>query len=277
MTPSSSSWPPPGDPQKERLLELLADEVLDGLTAEESAELERLRATEPGLDPLEFERAAAAAHVAFLENAAQSLPEETRQKLLKTGAKWMKTGGRRGGQQFKITKPMTSVEVPRSSDSRVLGRIGWLAAAVCLAIAVWGWWPKIELTLWPTRAVNAASDRVVVAWKPGTDPTGVTSSGSINWSNTLQRGYLKVSGLKPNDPTKEQYQLWIGDKNQAKPIDGGVFDVVDGSGEVIIQIDPKLKVTDLTMFAVTVEKPGGVVVSELGRVAMLTPLHSAGR
>jgi anti-sigma-K factor RskA len=73
-----------------------------------------------------------------------------------------------------------------------------------------------------------------------------------------------------NSPTKEQYQLWIFDKNQSDktPVDGGVFDVTT-EGEVLVSIHPKLKVQEAFLFAVTIEKPGGVVVSSRERLPLL--------
>jgi hypothetical protein len=44
---------------------------------------------------------------------------------------------------------------------------------------------------------------------------------------------------------------------------------VDDAGEVVIPIDPKLPVGQPTLFAITVERPGGVVVSDQGRIAMV--------
>jgi anti-sigma-K factor RskA len=80
---------------------------------------------------------------------------------------------------------------------------------------------------------------------------------------------MRFVGLAPNDPTQFQYELWIFDKarDQAFPVDGGVFDVTS-NGEVIVAINPKLHVNDLGMFAVTVEKPGGVVVSKRERIVV---------
>jgi hypothetical protein len=46
-----------------------------------------------------------------------------------------------------------------------------------------------------------------------------------------------------------------------------VFDV-SSNGEVVVAINPKLHVNDLGMFAVTVEKPGGVVVSKRERIVV---------
>ena len=52
------------------------------------------------------------------------------------------------------------------------------------------------------------------------------------------------------------------------PVDGGVFDVTR-NGEVIIPIDAKIAVSNPTAFAITVEKPGGVVVSDRSRIPLV--------
>jgi hypothetical protein len=72
-----------------------------------------------------------------------------------------------------------------------------------------------------------------------------------------------------------QYQLWIFDaeRNEAYPVDGGVFDVLDGAtDDVVVRIDPRLPVRRATAFAITVEQPGGVVVSTRERLPLLAAL-----
>jgi hypothetical protein len=65
----------------------------------------------------------------------------------------------------------------------------------------------------------------------------------------------------PNDPARAQYQLRIFDaqREEAHPVDGGVFGV--RQGEVVIPIRAPVRVFDRRLFAVTVERPGDVVVS----------------
>src|SRR4029077_12947770 len=105
-----------------------------------------------------------------------------------------------------------------------------------------------------------ASDATRLSWHPTAEAAG--ASGDIVWSSSAQRGFMRFVGLPPNDPSKTQYQLWIFDRqrDQAYPVDGGVFDVTS-TGEVIVPIAAKLRVGDAALFAVTVERPGGVVVS----------------
>ena len=77
-------------------------------------------------------------------------------------------------------------------------------------------------------------------------------------------------GLPVNDKSKETYQLWIFQDAELEkhPIDGGVFNVND-NGDVIVPIDAKLRVNGPKVFAITVEKPGGTVVSEREKIVAL--------
>ena len=85
---------------------------------------------------------------------------------------------------------------------------------------------------------------------------------------------MRFSGLRPNDPTKEQYQLWVFDekRDDRYPVDGGVFDVPPGVSEVIVPIHTKLEVDKPVLFAVTREKPGGVVVSDRSQLVIAAKL-----
>jgi hypothetical protein len=159
----------------------------------------------------------------------------------------------------------------------------WLAAAACLLVAGgavwWAYTQKPEPATVPTVATSPATDRAAllasatdiakITWTITQDPTSRSATGDVVWSPSAQRGYMRFVGLTPNDPTQFQYQLWIFDKtrDQAFPVDGGVFDV-NSNGEVVVAINPKLHVNDLGMFAVTVEKPGGVVVSKRERIVV---------
>ena len=81
---------------------------------------------------------------------------------------------------------------------------------------------------------------------------------------------MKLRGLAANNPERHQYQLWIFDGGRSQyPVDGGVFDVIAEDGESIVPVDAKLAVRQPAAFAITVEQPGGVVVSEQNRVAAI--------
>ncbi|MEP6787950.1 MAG: anti-sigma factor [Acidobacteriota bacterium] len=174
------------------------------------------------------------------------------------------------------------------------GWFGWVAAAVaCIALAV-----NIGLTRFNTNDVarntppvnvsrdltaaelrdqmlQAATDTVRAAWTAGNVKELSQVVGDIVWSDEKQTGYMRIQGLPANDTAKETYQLWIFDKTQdaATPIDGGTFDIKSG-GEVVIPINAKLKARGPQMFAITIEKPGGVVVSKRGKIAALAKVET---
>ena len=94
--------------------------------------------------------------------------------------------------------------------------------------------------------------------------------GDVIWSDEKQVGYIRLRNIPQNDKAKSTYQIWIFEENQGvkTPIDGGTFDV-DANGDVIIPITAKLKAKKPATFAITVEKPGGVVVSERKKIAAI--------
>jgi len=150
----------------------------------------------------------------------------------------------------------------------------WMAAAAMLLVASGAVW----LALRKDQPIAPADARAELLGKPGAaklawtataDPNAHGASGDVVWSQAEQRGYMRFVGLAPNDPAQFQYQLWIFDKDRDEkfPVDGGVFDV-SSSGEVIVPISAKLRVSDATLFAVTIEKPGGVVVSKRERIVV---------
>ncbi len=174
------------------------------------------------------------------------------------------------------------------------GWLGWTAAlAACIALAV-----NIYITNSKPQqvAVNpvavetpkvktpgelreellrSTAGLIKANWAAGNVKELKEISGDVVWSDEKQQGYMRFKGLPANDKTKETYQLWIFDKTQDKatPIDGGTFDVAE-NGEVIVPIDAKLKAVEPGMFAITVEKPGGVVVSKREKIAALATVET---
>ena len=109
-------------------------------------------------------------------------------------------------------------------------------------------------------------------WTALSDPLIQNSevSGELVWNSAEARGYMRFSGLPENDPGQMQYQLWIFDRSlsDATPIDGGVFDIQAAAGQ-LVAIDPKIAVQEAWRFAITLERPGGVVVSDRSRLLLL--------
>jgi hypothetical protein len=182
---------------------------------------------------------------------------------------------------------------PRRSRAFELG--GWLAAAACLALAAASWLrapreiTKVVTVTAPLPAAptpltagelrerlrRTASDLVEVAWTPTKDAAARSATGNVVWSTGAQRGYMHFHGLAANDRAQSTYQLWIFDKERDAryPVDGGIFDIDDDSKDIIVPIDAKVHVGGPTLFAVTVEKPGGVVVSKRERIVVTAAVN----
>jgi hypothetical protein len=160
---------------------------------------------------------------------------------------------------------------------------GWLAAAAFLLLAIAGWWPRItswspfdsgsrvaQLSAEFSRQEMIDSGPATVRLWPWSEQAGSTPglAGDVVWDVARQQGYLKFSGLEPNDPSRHQYQLWIVDaaRDQRYPVDGGVFDVPPSHAPVVIPVHAAVPVREPVAFVVTVEKPGGTVVSSHERI-----------
>lgn len=245
---------------RERLQELLAEGAAFGLSPEEQAEINRLATSYDDVE--EFDRIAAALYLSLTPADAPPLPDRLRELCARQGRDVLVSG----------TQPPRPLPEPRTPRRLALPWLGWAAAAACLALAVAGWLrptpggPDAD----PARfqeEILSAGDVIKVSLK-GVGP-GLASSGDLVWSNRRQRGFMRLVGVAANDPKLKQYQLWIFDRAQDEryPIDGGVFDV--HAGEATIPIRAPIKVVDPYLFAVTEEKPGGVVVSRREPIILL--------
>ncbi len=168
---------------------------------------------------------------------------------------------------------------------------GWLVAAACLVLAIIGWWPRImswspfdsgsrvaQLGADLSRQDMLDSGPATVRRWPWSAEAGSAPGvdGDVVWDISRQQGYLKFAGLEPNDRSRHQYQLWIVDaaRDQRYPVDGGVFDVPRSHGPVVIPVHAAVPVQEPVAFVVTVEKPGGTVVS--GRERIVAVARPAG-
>jgi hypothetical protein len=113
----------------------------------------------------------------------------------------------------------------------------------------------------------------VVSWQTTKDPAAQSVTGDLVWHAGKQQGFMRFRGLPKNDPRQLQYQLWIfdGERDERHPIDGGVFDA-EHDGEIVVPIDPRVPVHRAQLFAITVEPPGGVVVSTRERIVVTAAL-----
>ena len=283
--------------EKEKMLELLSDQAVFGLTEKELEELAELEKHYPELsaEAESLELSAAAVGLMNLD-ASEPLPAHLQARVLasaeeffaareKTAATAVEPARSDAPAEKEDLQPTFGFEPKRAGS--LMQWLGWaVAGAACIALAISLWVPRgtPQFAGGPTptptatpRALTPAEEREALLasakdvmrsdWSDYPDPKRpkFNVEGDVVWSNAQQKGFIRFRNLPVNDRTKEQYQLWIFDKAQKNPIAGGVFDV-DRNGEVVIPIDAAINVQEPTMFGVTAEKPGGVMVSGLEKV-----------
>lgn len=239
---------------------ILADSALFGLTRDERTQLDRNTLTH-NEEPTEAERIAAGVYLASI-GADLPLPAGLRYRLLADAKPEERSG---------IAPLIVRRDV--SVGRRRVGVALALAASIALALTVWRGAPESALPPAAARQAFLEShpELTPVAWTSTDDSAGKEASGEVVWSDAEQKGYMVFAGLPANEPTESQYQLWVFDaeRDQRYPVDGGVFDIPPGETEVVVPIQVKLPVSRATMFAVTIEPPGGVVVSDRARLPLL--------
>jgi anti-sigma-K factor RskA len=277
--------------EKEKMLELLSGQAFSDLSEAEIKELAELEKLFPELELEDsFEIAASAVSLTNLD-ASEPMPAHLQAKILADAEKYF-APDEVSATETREEYQKTFAFEPKRSPWQWLG---WVVAAfACVALAVNVWTtrnqpreiagnptPTPAPTVTPQKLTPAqereqllsSGDAVQTALTNPKNPSEVL--GDVAWSDAAQKGFVRLRGVPVNDAAREQYQLWIfaSNQNPKTPIDGGVFDVSE-NGEVIIPIDAKIKVQKPSLFAVTAEKPGGVVVSEQKKVMAIAKVET---
>ena len=271
--------------KNELFFDLLTKKAIYGLDEVEQKQLDQIDTGNADAEFLSFEMTAAAiSMIDFAET--EPMPQHLFTKISSNAEKWV-------GEDAQWP-PVYKTDEDESSSHSWFGWLGWGAAlAACIALAV-----NIYITNFKPQDValkpapvetpkvktpgemredllRSTAGLIKANWVVGNVKELKDISGDVVWSDEKQTGFMRFKGLPTNDKAKETYQLWIFDKTQDKatPIDGGTFDVAV-NGEVIIPIDAKLKAVEPGMFAITVEKPGGVVVSKREKISALATVET---
>ena len=255
-------------PTKEtEFAECLAGYVMGDLTTEEFKEYESLTPSTGSPALSDLERVAATVSLAAIDQI-EAMPERLRRAVSSTGRSIV--------SEVATRRIADVVEVAPPQSGRVRERLAWIACLAASLLAVF-FWQRSQSDSGgdggspPTRdsLIASAADLIQTEWTEGTTPLKNEVSGDIVWSDSEQSGYMRFVGMPANDPKVWQYQLWILDPSRdSKPIDGGVFDITSGE-EAVVAIQAKLPVNRPTGFVVTIEKPGGVVVSDQRRMPLI--------
>jgi hypothetical protein len=279
------------------LIDLLVKQVTESLPPAELRALDEMDGAVVSEYQRGFERAAAA--ISLAGAAPWSAPPPALKQRLEQQARSFYAaanavpaeGAAPQAQGFKAASAAAAAPGRRSG-----GNAGWFAAAACLLLALAAWLrtphqagrPVADAPVLPASpappaspaAPTAAEERAALLAKaeslkvtlgPTKDPAAASLQADVVWDQATQQGFIRFVGLSRNDPRVHQYQIWIFDgvRDQRYPVDGGVFDIPVDVGEVVIPIRAALPVGKPAAFAVTLEKPGGVVVSARDHVLAL--------
>jgi anti-sigma-K factor RskA len=260
----------------DRFDDLVAGFVLGDLNFEEVAATELLDQSKFAAEVEKTDLAASKIFLTLDVNGSEELPPSLRELILSQANQGSKSKLATDGGK-KAADPTSSVGLRELAS--------WFIAIAASVLVFVTWVPSwsnrgsssiavATLEQRREKLIASAPDAVRIAWQKPTDTEVDGLQGDIVWSTKSQEGYMRFNSLPKNNPAVEQYQLWIFDpERDEKPIDGGVFDV-DKEGEVLIPIHAKLPVGKPTLFAITVEKPGGVVVSDRSRLPLLAKVVS---
>jgi anti-sigma-K factor RskA len=271
---------------EELMLDLLCKKAIYGLTTGEETQLADLQRAAGNLGDAEsIELTVAALSLAGLDYGEAVMPKNLQARVAAEAERFFDERESRPA----ASEPSVAAETLRPVGSWLFGWLGWAAAAaacVALAVNIYMTRPGFEVAKVPQtpaaqqperltpaqmreRLIASADDLARGSFGPG-NVKSVVPSGDVVWSDAKQAGYMRFTNLPKNDPSKETYQLWIFDETQDEktPIDGGTFDVTS-DGEVVVPINAKLNPHNTKAFAITVEKPGGVVVSKREKIIAL--------
>ncbi|GAB5402121.1 MAG: hypothetical protein Aurels2KO_03520 [Aureliella sp.] len=263
----------------EQIQELIAGSVLGDLSDVEREQLDSIDTEQYSEFIWELHQTAASVDLACATESPDPLPAELRAQIKAAAPKYI--GGAsaqlatsepaRGSEA--VARAIGSSAATTASGWNIREVVAWAACAAALLLCVNLTWKTSPQPLPPAEAraalLNSSDNVMTVAWAAGPSEAPDVFGGDVVWDNGRQEGYMRLIGLPVNDPSVEQYQLWIIDPDRDdEPIDGGVFNI-DSDGEAVIPIDAKLPVVSPAAFAVTIEKPGGVVVSTQERLPLL--------
>ena len=251
----------------ERLRELLADRAAFGLDAATERELPDLLRDHPAEDAEAYDRIAAA--VAVVTGGASELPAAVRARLRDDARRFRAPATRRPAVRW-LAAALGAVLATAASLLLLIGRRHEPAASTPASVAEP---PAVAAKIAPTPAVQREELLATVADAVRLDCAAAAEAGAdtqqaqgdVVWSPSRQRGFLRIRGLTPNDPARKQYQVWIVDGDRGTPVPGGVFDVAGADGDVFVPILPQAFVQGPTMFAVTMEPPGGAADARFDR------------
>lgn len=268
----------------EELFDLLADRATAGLDDAETERLESLLREHSWVREDCLDEVAASLSIGFAEAdvQAEEVPEDVMSRITR-GVHATIDSGQSESEATETDAVLGRIEPPAPTGA--IGWLGWVAAAAAIGVALVIARPveiatpasEAELVTW----IDEHPEAIRWDWAPGLVEPDEDATGMVTFDPASQEGYMLIKGLEPNDPRFQQYQLWIWDQERepdpenpspladnVHPVDGGVFNV-NSEGEAVIPIKASLVIDQPYLFAVTVERPGGVAKSDKSRVPII--------
>lgn len=266
----------------EELFDLLADKATFGLDETGTLRLDSLLKEYPWVRADYLDEAAAFAAIAFTEGDVLTgdVPDDVMTRISQGVHASIESENSAGSESETV---LARIDPPAAPGT--VGWLGWVAAAAAIAVAFVIARPiepatpgsEAELVAW----IDQHPEAIRWDWAPGLVEPDEDATGMVTFDPVSQEGYMLIKGLEPNDPRFQQYQLWIWDKDRepdpenptpladdVHPVDGGIFNVND-EGQAVIPIKAKLVIDQPYLFAVTVERPGGVAKSDKSQVPII--------
>lgn len=265
----------------ERVIDLQIDQAVGSITETDLRELNALLAQYPQLRTEEYEYAAAAVERAFVKDDSDAMPAQVAARVIDAihSLSSLPTATQGGSPGLRLTDATTPQLVSHSRPRFAM--LGWMAAAACLTIAAAVWFTRPAPVQPPVTQTasqklqmfkDATPDLVQADWADWDDPEITGATGTVYWSESQQTGFMEFANLTPNDPTQEQYQLWIIDERGLETrVSGAIFNS-DTAGTTIVEIEPSIAIRNAALFAITIEQPGGVWVSDMKRRVVIASL-----
>ena len=277
-------------PSNEQAWDLLIGRAISGLSPAEETELAAFPPSAELENDRSFDLTVARIDVALGERERTELPGHLYAQVLANAQRNFSSPSAAPPPHRNPRREVSSVTHGIAETSETMGArevVAWMALAASVALACFLWLNTGQSPPSLTVAqLERAPDLKRYELQPTADPMSSSiESAEIVWSDSLQQGFARYRGLPENNPDIEQYQLWIIDRVRGfeQRVDGGVFDIATtsagatGNGQtagkttvVTIPIRAKLKISDAKGFAITREPPGGVVVSDLKRVVLIS-------
>jgi anti-sigma-K factor RskA len=159
----------------------------------------------------------------------------------------------------------TVIDFPTTPARSVKPLNHWLPWGLAAALALYGGILQTQQTGLKERIVSLEKENAIsqmtISMLVSQYPEAKNATGVVIWNPEKQEGKLTFEQLPPQDPDKD-YQIWVVDPKYKNPVNGGVFGVGKSGTISTVSFKPDAPVSNAKLFAISLEKKGGVPKAE---------------